>query len=699
MRTRVVDERTRLGWAVMAVAGVAAASYILVALLPMDPRAKSALALSIVALGAAGALGLSLRLLPSITGRDRRSFIYVCGVLACVIGAMTIGAWSVIAAGRLTRSPSPDDLFYLSGLVFLLLASVEIGSPLRSRPVRVLGNTLDFAALIGVAFAVGFVWLLYPLGIIIPTTSATRALLMGVYFSAPIAIAVFPAVFRDDPWLPWAGLTELGISSIAASAVTGIFVVGLREYYFGSPLWLIQHAWTLAATILFAAAAVWRSTPRRVAGSPKLAADLPSWPGIAVLAMAVPGVPFAIYFALEVADRFTGVVLGITTSAIAAILMTRSILFATTSSQVESVRREVAEYRSLAVMAPMPVVVVTGDGRIQYANGAAAEALGYTSPFELLGQELRPLIESTGGGDFEELRAMIAAHRRGGQVRPLDLQTARMRRRDGGHVDIEFTAVTVTYAGQSAALIQGVDVTSRLEAEADAARYQAKLKALAGELVATEERERHRLAQALHDQVSQQLAVAQMRLKLFSSGVEADEDLRVALELIDDALSETRDLTTELAPQVLYDLGLTEALRWLCGTTNRLYGLSCSVRGLVDDRVLTEERRALLFRSVRELVMNTVKHARAEALKIIVEQSADEVVVTVSDDGRGFDTDELATRATFGLMSVEESLAAVGGGLQIDSRPGVGTRATVRMRVTPPGPDGADAGRGVREPI
>jgi len=697
MGTRVIDQQTRGGWTVMTVAGIAAVSYILVALLPIDPRVKSALALSIVALGAAGALGLSLRLLPGITGRDRRSFVYICGVLACVVGAMTVGAWSVIAAGQLTRSPSPDDWFYLAGLVFLLLASIEIGSPVRSRPVRVLGNTLDFAALIGVAFAVGFVWLLYPLGIIIPTTSATRALLMGLYFSAPIAIAVFPAVFRDDPWLPWAGLTEFGISCIAASAVTGIFVVGLREYYFGSPLWLVQHAWTLAAVILFAAAAVWRSTPRRVAGSPRLSADLPSWPGIAVLALSVPGVPFAIYFALEVADRFTGIVLGVTTSVVAAILMTRSILFATTSSQVESVRREVAEYRALAVTAPMPVVVVTGDGRIQYANGAAAEAMGYGSSFELLGQDLRPLIESTGGGDFDELRLMIAAHRRGGQIRPLDLQTARMHRRDGGHVDIEFTAVPVTYAGQSAALIQGIDVTSRLEAEAAATRYQSRLKALAGELVATEERERRRLAQALHDQVSQQLAVAQMRLKLFASGVEADDDLRISVELIDGALTETRDLTTELAPQVLYDLGLTEALRWLCGTTGRMYGLSCSVRGLIDDRALTDERRALLFRSVRELVMNTVKHASAESLKIIVEQTADEVVVTVSDDGRGFDPRALEASGTFGLMSVEESLAAVGGGLQIDSQPGVGTEATVRIRVTPPGADGADAGRGVRE--
>jgi signal transduction histidine kinase len=255
----------------------------------------------------------------------------------------------------------------------------------------------------------------------------------------------------------------------------------------------------------------------------------------------------------------------------------------------------------------------------------------------------------------------------------------RVRTLRGNWVDVERTASSLSYAGKPAALIQGIVVTERVQAEAEAAEYHRRLELLARELVATEERERRQLAHALHDHVGQQLAVARMRLQAVEqeNGF-AGQDFEIAMEMLQGAIAQTRSLTTELAPAILYELGVNEALRWLCGEIHRVHGLDCSVRGFMHDQQLDDEQRGLLFRSVRELLMNVVKHASATRAVLEVAEAPELVSVTVVDDGTGFDPAQIAP-SSFGLMSIEQSLASIGGSLSIDSTRDTGTKATLTI--------------------
>jgi signal transduction histidine kinase len=136
---------------------------------------------------------------------------------------------------------------------------------------------------------------------------------------------------------------------------------------------------------------------------------------------------------------------------------------------------------------------------------------------------------------------------------------------------------------------------------------------------------------------------------------------------------------------VLYELGLEAAIYWLAEQTEAKHGLRCEADAPPLRRPIRDDRRILLFQAARELLVNVVKHARATRVKVILEQDHDYVRIIVADDGCGFEssllTFPLSTERGFGLFSIRERVALLGGELQIDSAPGKGTRATVTVPV------------------
>ena len=152
-------------------------------------------------------------------------------------------------------------------------------------------------------------------------------------------------------------------------------------------------------------------------------------------------------------------------------------------------------------------------------------------------------------------------------------------------------------------------------------------------------------------------------------------------EFIEETIQDTRTLTFELSPPVLYELGLEAALGWLVNQTREKHGLQVD---LIDDgqpKPLDNGCRVIAFLAVRELLFNVVKHARARSATISVSREDDTVRVDIEDDGIGFETSELDTNSSgsigFGLFSVRERIQPLGGRLEIHSEPGGGTRVTV----------------------
>jgi signal transduction histidine kinase len=230
----------------------------------------------------------------------------------------------------------------------------------------------------------------------------------------------------------------------------------------------------------------------------------------------------------------------------------------------------------------------------------------------------------------------------------------------------------------------------------DLLRSQARLRALASELVLTEQRERRRLATDLHDYLAQLLVLA--RLKLGQAQPKITEGaastlLLQAEDALKQALTYTRTLVADLSPPVLREFGLPAALAWL-GDHMLPHGLSVAVTIGKDCRQLPEDQAVLLFQSVRELLMNVSKHAGVDRATVSLSMAADGTLrVVVEDVGKGFDV-AAADRPSdqFGLFSIRERMQVMGGTLEVDSSPGRGTKATL---ILPPTPKTASSELGV----
>lgn len=235
-------------------------------------------------------------------------------------------------------------------------------------------------------------------------------------------------------------------------------------------------------------------------------------------------------------------------------------------------------------------------------------------------------------------------------------------------------------AGQVTVMFE--DVTDSIAAAESERKHQKRLSALAAELSDAEDKQRRHLAEELHDRVSQALAVSrmQMRQALSEEPSEQYEAIRRAVDLLDEAIRETRAITTELFPPILYELGLPAAIRWVCEELRHTYGLNCEPE--LDDITVpqSDEVKAIFFRATRELLMNVVKHGGVSSARVSLKQHDDEVTLEVSDDGLGFSAGNAEkVEGGFGLFSLQQRVASVGGWMQIESEPGRGTTVTITV--------------------
>ena len=220
---------------------------------------------------------------------------------------------------------------------------------------------------------------------------------------------------------------------------------------------------------------------------------------------------------------------------------------------------------------------------------------------------------------------------------------------------------------------------------------QAQLRALATELNLAEQRERKRMALELHDHLAQMLVLVRLKLGQAKQGpvFRSVEMIKQAEDVVNDALTYTRNLVAELSPPVLHEFGLVAALRWLAGQMQR-YQLQVSVRiDSTEDVRLPEDQAMLVFQSVRELLINAVKHAVAKQASLAVEEQEGSLRIVVQDQGVGFDLLAMATQqpspmsSKFGLFSIRERMNALGGRLELHSARGEGTRATLILPRSP----------------
>jgi PAS domain S-box-containing protein len=308
----------------------------------------------------------------------------------------------------------------------------------------------------------------------------------------------------------------------------------------------------------------------------------------------------------------------------------------------------------------------------------------------LVEESVRKAVQGTGALE-QEFRVL----RSDGELRWLAAKGQVLNDRQGRPVRMVGVNFDVTERKQTEERLRSF--TQELEAHVaqrtqELTQLHARLRALATELNLTEQRERKRLATDLHDYLTQLLALVCMKLGQIKrlTPQTAQAEIAQTEGIVNEALIYTRTLVTQLSPPVLHEFGLPVALRWLAEQMIR-QELSVEVRQLVPDRVpLPEDQAVLLFQSVRELLINVRKHSRTQQAVMTVEQTQQNLCITVRDEGAGTDLSTAASNqpsagsSKFGLFSIRERMLAIGGRLEVESSPGRGMTSRLILPLKEP---------------
>jgi PAS domain S-box-containing protein len=249
-------------------------------------------------------------------------------------------------------------------------------------------------------------------------------------------------------------------------------------------------------------------------------------------------------------------------------------------------------------------------------------------------------------------------------------------------------------SGTAGGVIVWIDITARKKAEmqlkelnenlecqvaerteiAEKRAYQ--LQQLALELSMAEDRQRQQIAQVLHDDLQQYLAALRFQLQVYLTGKADDKREQKLIQLVDESIQKCRSLSYELSPPVLHQNGLLAALNWLVSDMQERHGFYVEFISQPKAEPDSPELASMLFRSVRELLFNIVKHSGVNSAIVEVGIVDHRIRISVKDEGKGFDP--VATEAKdgvisgFGLFTIKERVMFMGGRFDIESAPGKG---------------------------
>jgi PAS domain S-box-containing protein len=219
----------------------------------------------------------------------------------------------------------------------------------------------------------------------------------------------------------------------------------------------------------------------------------------------------------------------------------------------------------------------------------------------------------------------------------------------------------------------------RMQIEKKLLDHQKQLQSLTSQISLIEENEKRRIATELHDCIGQNLALSKIKLGQLGKSADSDDlknDIGDILKIIEQTITETRTLTFELSPPILYELGLSQAIKWLIDQFREKHGLEISLEDDGLEKPFENSIRLFLFQAVRELLVNTVKHSHADYAKIQMTKDNGKLQITVEDNGIGFYGPSADYRG-YGLFNIRERMNHINGHFEIKSVPGRGTKVTL----------------------
>jgi two-component system sensor kinase len=333
-----------------------------------------------------------------------------------------------------------------------------------------------------------------------------------------------------------------------------------------------------------------------------------------------------------------------------------------------------ARFRAIVEATASALIILSSGHRIREFNPQAERVFGLGRA-QALGQDFLELCLP------EEYRAAVAA----------DLENVRAGKRthgfevpvpsdDAGERTLlwSFSRLTEGNRQEPVVIATGHDITERRQAE-----ESRRVRELAAHLQSARETERTHVAREIHDELGQALTGLKLEVSFLSRKAAHDPQMRERLDgvthMIDETIGSVRRIAADLRPEILDELGLLEAIRWLAREFERRSRIPCVVE-LPDSQLeWSAERATAMFRILQEALTNVARHAGARRVEVGVARQEDHVVLEVADDGSGITETQAKGAGSFGLLGIRERARMYGGALRVERREPNGTRLIVTM--------------------
>ena len=355
----------------------------------------------------------------------------------------------------------------------------------------------------------------------------------------------------------------------------------------------------------------------------------------------------------------------------------------------ESLQHEIAERRQTEETIEMmrfcieragdAVLWVSPEGKIVYVNDAACSERGYTRQ-ELLSMTIFDLDVEP---DYQPQQ--WAEHFRELKRRKTMTFETRHRAKDGRIFPIEVSANYLIVGNKELnfAFVRNITIRKQIDEQLRTSRQRLEL--LSRQLITTQETERRHLARELHDEIGQVLTAIKMNLQRTKDVAEdrikgtLDENLK----MVDGAIGQVRNLSLQLRPPQLDELGLVAALHWLVKQQSQIAGFDGRLDVDLGETQIPVDLQTVCFRIAQEALTNAVRHANPSQIFVKLTAAERELHLSIADDGTGFNVSESRMRAmnggSIGLISMQERASLVGGSTEFESNFGQGTKIHVRI--------------------
>ena len=327
-------------------------------------------------------------------------------------------------------------------------------------------------------------------------------------------------------------------------------------------------------------------------------------------------------------------------------------------------------------------------GVILQANSEFEKYTGYKRQ-EVIGENAKDL-GILNKDDFARIeKEIVPKLMKKGFVRNLEMT---ILRKDATTIPVLMNVKLVkdAHGNPKSIIATGTDITELKEAEKKLLEYQQQLQSMASKLSLTEESERRRIATELHDRIIQSLVFTKMKLDKTKSKIlsgESEKALEVISNMLNEVIEQTQTITYDLGSPTLYELGLEAAIEeWLNEEIEQKHKTSTTFKVSGDSSSISEDISGFLFRSVRELLVNSIKHGKAKQIDVSLHKGENKIKLCVEDDGVGFELSKEGApndkKGGYGLFSIKEHLSHFGGTINIKSTKHQGTSIILEAPTT-----------------